>query len=43
MRGETGVVLCTDCLEIVDAGFEDVCECFQERTELLEQKCLENS
>lgn len=43
MRGETDFVLCTDSLEIVDAGFEDVGECFQERAELLEQKYLENS
>jgi hypothetical protein len=43
MRGERNFVLCTDILEIVDAGFEDVCECFEERTELLEQNGLHHS
>jgi hypothetical protein len=39
IRGETDLVLCTDSLDIVDAGFEDVCECFEDRAEPLEQTC----
>jgi len=31
MRGETEVVLCTAILDVVEAGFEEVCEHYEER------------
>ncbi len=31
MREDTKVVLCTAILDVVDAGFEEVCEHYEER------------
>jgi hypothetical protein len=38
IRGEMNFVICTDILEIVYAGIEDVCESFEERVEFLEHQ-----
>jgi hypothetical protein len=38
MRDDSENVLCTDILKVVEAGFEDVCENYEERPEYSEQQ-----